>query len=745
MLFVAFVLSPAPVSARSLTAETPVEKVVQLLGRLEKQISEEGAREAAEYDKFACFCKDQVDSKTHAVEKSEEKIGSLKAAIEALGAEIVELDNAVVELGKRIGKIEEEVKGEKEDREVEHDKHVTADKNVTEAIGAVESAIRSLKASKSKMAGSAKVDFAQLAQQLTAASRQLTAVPANFLAVVASATEPGKPAAYEYQSNDVIATLQSLKESFKENKQALDQAEFEAKAAFDKKVLALSNEKKFKEKSKLEKEELSAEKSEEKHEAEQDKNAEVTAMQADIAFRTELTSQCQSKAEEWDSRSKSRANELTALAEATEMLKTGVSTTYGANKKLVGLAAVRRRGSIATGSSPSPTLGAAVALAHRSTAPTVRKLGAAFVTLSRQRLKQNPVAPPVLLQLTGGRGGGGGGAERSKLLAVQQTLVAHLATVANRLDSTELRGLVARAELQEDHFSKVRGLISDLIGKLEQEALDEADHKSFCDKEMSKAVESRDEQALKIEDATAKLSSQEAKKAQLQDEIRTLSAEIADLSKALQEATELRRADKEDNEKTLAEAAAGKAAVEQAISVLEGYYGSGGSFLLERASRSRREAPKADRDGNTVDDLAPEATYSGEYTGKGGASKGILGLLNVILSDFDRTGTTVKEQEDEAQKQFDGFKTETEGSIEGKGSEKGSKEGEVETAESEIVAAKDAIASGRELHEIALKELEKLKAMCVDGEESFAERKAKREQEIEALKEALKILQEWQG
>jgi len=35
--------------------------------------------------------------------------------------------------------------------------------------------------------------------------------------------------------------------------------------------------------------------------------------------------------------------------------------------------------------------------------------------------------------------------------------------------------------------------------------------------------------------------------------------------------------------------------------------------------------------------------------------------------------------------------------------------------------------------------------MCVEGEETYAERVAKRQQEIEALKEALNILETWQA
>merc|ERR1719389_429017 len=44
----------------------------------------------------------------------------------------------------------------------------------------------------------------------------------------------------------------------------------------------------------------------------------------------------------------------------------------------------------------------------------------------------------------------------------------------------------------------------------------------------------------------------------------------------------------------------------------------------------------------------------------------------------------------------------------------------------------------------AKKELQKLKPMCVEGEETYAQRVAKREKEIEALKEAMTLLDEWQ-
>ena len=38
--------------------------------KLSDEISEEGAKEAFQYDKYACFCKDQAEYKTNAIAKS---------------------------------------------------------------------------------------------------------------------------------------------------------------------------------------------------------------------------------------------------------------------------------------------------------------------------------------------------------------------------------------------------------------------------------------------------------------------------------------------------------------------------------------------------------------------------------------------------------------------------------------------------------------------------------------------------
>merc|ERR1719174_2181465 len=192
-------------------------------------------------------------------------------------------------------------------------------------------------------------------------------------------------------------------------------------------------------------------------------------------------------------------------------------------------------------------------------------------------------------------------------------------------------------------------------------------------------------------------------------------------------------------------------AVKGAIEVRKGFYGE---FIQLSAKQNpaptaegyeRYKAEGAGSDGKTVDDMAPEgsgAMPDSDYGGKADASKSIIGLLEVIESDFENTISTTKADEDAAETSYQDFKTESETSIGDKNTLKDTKDGEKTDAGLAITQAEADLKTENENLQNALDELEKLKPVCVDSGMSWEERTARREQEIESLKEALKILQE---
>merc|ERR550537_1046552 len=252
---------------------------------------------------------------------------------------------------------------------------------------------------------------------------------------------------------------------------------------------------------------------------------------------------------------------------------------------------------------------------------------------------------------------------------------------------------------------------------------------------MGKAISARDESIGKVEEATANIDEAESLIAKLTAEIDELANQIADLRKALFEATELRKKEKAENEKTLEDAEAGLEAVKNAIEVLKKFYDN--AFV-----QTGFVPAGADRSGKTVSDLAPD-TFSGEYSGNQEQAKGIFGLLEVIQSDFERTIETTEAEEAEAQEAFEQFEKDTKDDIDEKSKTKKDKEEEKESTEADLVEFKNDLKKAEQDLSDAKAELDKLKPLCVDTGMSWKERRARQKQEIEALKEALAILEDW--
>merc|ERR1719352_1799877 len=190
-------------------------------------------------------------------------------------------------------------------------------------------------------------------------------------------------------------------------------------------------------------------------------------------------------------------------------------------------------------------------------------------------------------------------------------------------------------------------------------------------------MQERDEAQMKIEDLNAFLTEKNALVDQLTEQIATLGQEIADLQKALNEETEIRNTEKATNEQTIADAQAGEQAVNQALTFLKDFYSGAKQSLLQQAPPAEGyqsfSATNAGSDGQTVDDMAPDAGgVDGNYKGNQDASKSIIGLLEVIESDFQNAQSTTSD-ENAAQSEYIRFKSDTESDISNKNRLKGNK------------------------------------------------------------------------
>merc|ERR1719421_2220947 len=190
-----------------------------------------------------------------------------------------------------------------------------------------------------------------------------------------------------------------------------------------------------------------------------------------------------------------------------------------------------------------------------------------------------------------------------------------------------------------------------MIDKLQKQALEEAEHKGWCDKEMKVNKLTREEKSTKVDELTATRDEQSALIARLASEIQQIESESNAMSKALNEATKERADNKAENEKTISDAKEAQVATQQALDVLKQFYDNpSGAFLQqnEDADEALMQLPGA-----------AMTSYSGQQEGKGG----VLALIEQVLEDFARLETDTRNKESTEENEYQEFKTDTKRSL----------------------------------------------------------------------------------
>jgi len=320
------------------------------------------------------------------------------------------------------------------------------------------------------------------------------------------------------------------------------------------------------------------------------------------------------------------------------------------------------------------------------------------------------------------RGDAGAGMEDARRKAV--------AFLQDRARKTGSQYLAVVAEhMEADPFVKVKKMIKDLIVKLMEEANAEADGKAYCDTELGTNKMTREDKQAEVEELTAKVEQKTAESAQLSAEIALLADQIAAIQASQAEATKQRGEQKATNAQTVADAKVAQDAVEKATKILKDYYASvagGGAFLQDTNS------------------LAQAMSKAGKapYTGMQASTGGIIGMLEVILSDFARLQAETEHSEDSAQTAYDKYMAESTQDMSVKETEKTHNEGRRTDTENLISNLKKELELTQGELDAAIAYYEKLKPGCVDLGLSYEERVKAREEELQSLKEALAILQQ---
>merc|ERR1719150_58086 len=108
----------------------------------------------------------------------------------------------------------------------------------------------------------------------------------------------------------------------------------------------------------------------------------------------------------------------------------------------------------------------------------------------------------------------------------------------------QLASRMATAMQSSDSFAKIKGLISDMIARLEQEAGADATKKAFCDKELAESNQKKSDKSAEIAKLSSKIGQMSAKSTQLKDEVAALQSQLANLAKSQADMNRIRQEEK---------------------------------------------------------------------------------------------------------------------------------------------------------------------------------------------------------
>jgi cell division septum initiation protein DivIVA len=651
--------------AASAETVTPVQKVIQLMQGMLDKGKKEKHDEQVQFAAYKQFCDDTTVEKKRRIAEAEEMIEKLEADIEKYTADAKRLTKEIAGHDADIAAWTGDKKAATKVRELEKADYDALHQDYSESVDALQRAIAVLKKQAHDRA-QAEPQAESLAQ--VSALKRLNLIPADAKKALdlflQGSEEPeglavSAPEAYgyEFQSHGVIEMLEKLLDKFIAERTSLEKEEMNTKHAYDMLMQDLTAQVDQATQDRTEKAESKAKKLQARADAEGDLRDTTTTKEADEKYLADLTATCEQKASDFESRQQLRAEELEAVSKAIEIISSE-SVTGNADKYLP-----------------------AFAQSARQSLAQLRSAGSESV--SRQRVVQ------------------------------------YLRSRSRDLQSRVLSALATR--VADDPFTKVKKMIKDLIVRLMEEANEEAEHKGWCDTELSTNEQTRKEKTEAVETLHAEIDQLEASIAKLTEDIGDLTQAVAELDEAMATSTKLRQEEKAKNTQTIKDAGEAQTAVAQALTVLKEFYAKAGEATA------------------LVQQPAPEI-FDSPYKGMQSENGGVVGMLEVIESDFARLEADTKAAEATAQKEYDSFMTDSKVDKAAK-----TKDIEHKTAkkqdETQALTTKNEDLEGTQKElDAALAYFDKLKPSCVDAGVSYDDRVSRRKEEIESLQEALRIL-----
>jgi len=683
-----------------------VEKVIQMLADMTAKAMQEKKAEQVAFAEFNTWCTQESANLASSIAKSGEDIELLTASIGQLGSEISTLGDDIAQLQSDEAKFQSEKEATQKQREADHAEFVAEEQDFSESVDAIERALQILaKQDYDRPAASAALVQVTSNQQLPERARSVVSAFVSLLdegkkdplgGMEYSAPEAN---AYEFQSGGVVATLKKLRDEFRSKLADRQKEEVNSQHASDMIVMDLTDSFENAQSDRARRTQKKAQRAEKKAAEEKQLKGTMAVKASDETTLSETKTECTEKSLSYEEKQKLRAEEIEALQKATEILRSP-EVSGNAEKHLA--------------------------------------------------MAQRPVAATVLLQAAG--------ASVEQNQGVHRRIRDFLIAEGQRLHSESLTLLAQN--VMADPFAKVKKMVDNLIKRLLEEANEDAKHEGFCDEEMGKSKVTRNKLTSDIDGLTASIDDGQATIAGLTEETAQLSQGVADLDRAMKEATNLRAKEKATNAATVKDAQAAQNAVAAATAVLKDYYAkaSTATALLQQQAPPPREwgLKTSVKMGTDEWDSLANPNFQGqidkghkegmqtfgetEMGQQDEAQYGVLGLLEVIASDFATLEAETNAAETVSAEAHERFMVDSKRSkatktrkIEMNEADRAATEAKVQEDTADLKSTQDQLLAAERYHD-------RLVPQCIDRGMTWDQRVAARQAEIDSLKQALQIL-----
>jgi len=569
----------------------PIRKVVTMLQNMQKKVEEEGEVEKKLYEKFMCYCQNGGKQLEESISEAEDKVSTLPEEIQAAEEKMTQskdeikqaqTDRAAAKRSmKKATAVRDKEAAEFAKMKAEADSNLVA---TSKAIAALEKGVGA-----GFLQTRAAQDLRTFIMNKADVADDDRQVLVSFLSASNADASPGTDAIIG-MLKQMEATMESvLSDGVKEEEAAIKTYDelMESKGQEVEALTAAIDEKM----------KLVGELGVQIIEMKEDLTDTEDQLVKDKDFLKNLETSCATKTKEWEERSKTRSEELTALSETIKILND--DDALDLFKK-----------TLPSGSS-------------------------SFVQLQQTR-----------------------GMLRDRALGlVRRARGASDGRHRPGLDFLVL-ALTGKKALSQGMFDKVIRMCDDLVAELKQEQQDDNDKKEYCEQQFDLADDKK--KALERAEKDAENAIAKAKEAieTLTGEIEALEKGIKELDESVVDATEQRKEQNEEFKQLMAADTKAKEILKFAKKRLNKFYNPTLALAQTAKVDSPLFAEVAVHDHSEAPPGPPPDTWDA-YAKKSDESTNVVAMVDVLIADLDKEMTEAKAEEKNGQEDYETMMSES--------------------------------------------------------------------------------------